>query len=574
MAAGGAITASAANRPAVSVAITGDAAKGRTYKAVKLADYTDVDESSTPFAVSVATVADPTIQTAAKSTLDAVLAPTVTNDDPMAYVAEHMSGDTSKDPEAYAGQLRDFVTALSKNADIKTQVTNSTISSVPDVNTQTPKFTFDDGIYLIEDAAPAASDAQTTLPILVSTKIGGVADANQPPFVTDEVKIKANYPGKPEKTTSQPSYNVGDLVDFTIKSTVPTYTNYDPATYVLHVNDKLSKGLSYSESLMDPKVSIDGTDLVLGTDYTIATTATQDPTAGPVSMTFNFDNFMRGKITSKDFSLAGKQIVITYKAILNDEAISVIYPNGSTTPTGSVHNDANVEFSNDPSDGNGGNTGKTPEGSTPVYTFKLQVNAVDKITSRPLEGAKFTVKSLNGAQLSFVEIKDNSGAVIAYRTPLPAELSDPSVTKVSEIVSPANGEMHIDGLREGTFTVKETGAPTKDIDGNPTSKYKLLSTEDFDGKIAATYKADKTLDTLDYSMARQDLPGLATLIDAQNGIFQVAHVTSLAQLPLTGAYGVTFLVSLGAILVLAGGSLYLVARKKGQLSAADAPASL
>lgn len=560
MAVCGAQVANAANstgRDDVSISVTGEATKDRTYHAIKLADYSNIDASQTPVTLTVTTVGDATVKAAASSALTGI--GVTTNDDPMSYVADHMGLD-SRTGTAYAGTLRDFVMKLSQNPDIITAMGASTITASSTLvdGVQAARFTgLEDGVYLIEDSSAPAAGAINTLPILLSTKVGGLG-ANQPQGVTDTVEVKANYPGKPDKSTSKASYNVGDLVDFTIKTTVPTYTNYVEGTYVLKVNDTLSKGLSYSASRMGATVSIDGHDLTMGTDYTINTEATSDPNPGPVSFAFDLSPYMKGRIHASDFSLAGKQIVIKYKAILNEDAVSVIYPNGADTPQGSVHNDAKVTFTNDPSDTNGGKVSETPDGTSLVYTYKLQINKVDKASDKPLEGARFTVSGVNG-DLSFIKQADGS-----YRTPMPGETG-----AVGYVESPANGEIKIEGLSEGTYKITETQAPTKDVDHNATNKYKLIAGSNFDAAINATYKSDKTLDTLSYSLSRRDAAGLASLMNASKGVFKVQNVQSLSQLPLTGAYGIAFLVSVGLLLIVGGGALYLVARKRDQNADVD-----
>lgn len=552
MAVGGARTANAANgtgRSDVSISVTGEATKGRTYKALKLADYDNVDTSQTPTSLSVDTVDNKDIEEAASKALTDI--GRTTADDPMAYVAEHMLD--SQTGEAYAGTLRDFVMKLAQNEKITGAIGGSSISATSDGNVA--KFTgLEDGIYLIMDVDDPAEGTLNTLPILVSTKVGGLTDAQQPKGATDTVAVKANYPGKPAKSTSKPSYNVGDLVDFKIETTVPTYTNYKESTYVLKVSDALSKGLSYSASRMDPVVKIDGTPLTSGTDYSIDASPTVDPNPGPFSFTFDLSAYMKNKIHAGDFSLAGKKIVITYNAILNDEAISVLYPDGADVPAGTVHNDAKVTFTNDPNASSDGNTSTTPEGKTDVYTYKLQVNKVDKVTDRPLEGARFTLAA-NGKTLTFVKQADGS-----YRTPLPGETGGNAYVE-----SPGDGAIKINGLSEGTYTITETQAPTKDVDHNATSKYKLIAGTDFDASITATYKDDKSLDTLAYTLSRKDTPGLASLQDGSKGIFKVQNIQSLTQLPLTGSYGITFLIAVGLLMVFGGGLLYLHARKKDEV---------
>lgn len=560
MAVGGAQIASAVNatgRDDVSVSITGEATKGRTYNAIKLADYSYVDASGSQTLVSVATVNDTNIKVAASAALQK--SGKTTSEDPMSYVADHMGLD-SRTPTAYAGDLRNFLMKLVQEDVIKSAISTSSISatSASVGSDQVAKFTgLEDGIYLIEDSSAPAEGALNTLPILVSTKVGGLADSQQPSGVTDTVEVKANYPGKPKKTSSKPSYNVGEVVDFKIESTVPTYTNYKANTYVLRIKDTLSKGLSYSASRMSTVITVDGTPLVEGVDYSLIAAPTADPLPGPFSFTFDLSAYMQNKIHDNDYSLAGKSIVITYNALLNDEAISVIYPDGSNVPSGKVHNNASVTFTNDPNDSSeGGKTSQTSNGSTNIYTYKMQINKVDKASDLPLEGAQFTVTDSDDKVLAFVKQADGS-----YRTTMPGETG-------SEFVeSPANGQIKINGLGDGVYKIAETKAPTKDVDGNPTSKYKVIPGTNFGASIVATYGEDDALDTLHYETTA-DLAGLSSLIDDQNGIFKVVNIQAFYQLPMTGAYGIAFLVTVGVLLIIGGGLVYFRTRKNNQSTVA------
>jgi fimbrial isopeptide formation D2 family protein/LPXTG-motif cell wall-anchored protein len=570
LAVGGAQVASAA-RPAVSITVKGAATSNRTYKAIKLADYTAVDTTSTPTSVTVATVSQ--VESYTKTALNSTLGGSGTNEDPMSYVADHWGND-SRTPEGYAGQLRNFLTKLSQDTGFQGLITASSLTSTATTvadpsgaSVPAAQFTgLDDGIYMIEDAGTADPKGQNTLPILVSTKVGGLTDAQQPGGVADTVDVKATFPGKPKKSTSKNSYNVGDLVDFKIETTVPTYTNYQESTYVLKVSDTLSKGLTYDKNLLDAKVSIDGgTPLVLGTDYTIndGLTAPATEAKGPHTFTFDLSAYMQAKIHAADYSLAGKSIVITYKAIMNEEAIDVIYDGGDvpSATAAPVHNDAKVTFTNDPNDQTGGKTGESEPGTTNVYTYKMQIKKVDKTSDQPLETAEFNVKDHDGNVMTLLDLGNGS-----YRPLLPSEKTTPlPASAKTTVVTPSNGVITINGLSDGTYTITETKAPVKDVDGNATSKYKLVAGSDFNAKIAATYDSStKKLDTLAYSIDGGNAAGLASVADSAKGVFKMQNVSSLAQLPLTGAYGIGFLVGVGVLLIAAGSLLYFRARKNAR----------
>ena len=197
--------------------------------------------------------------------------------------------------------------------------------------------------------------------------------------------------------------SIGDLVNYELATEVPDMTGYNKYFFV--INDTLSDGLTFNASSV--AVTLNGIDLVNGTDYEVQTGA--DAVAGGVAYTFQivFKNFISRK------NDAGKDIVVTYNATLDNDAVITNAGNPNT---------ANLVYSNDPNcsytGGTAGNpdgpdepsggdvTGETPDQTVTTFTTAIKITKIDQ-DNRPLKGAKF---KLEGTSVNTVLV---SGATFA-----------------------------------------------------------------------------------------------------------------------------------------------------------------
>ena len=227
------------------------------------------------------------------------------------------------------------------------------------------------------------------------------------------------------------------------------YTSYE---FVF--TDELSKGLTFNN---DVKVTVDGADAAV-------VTATATPaTTGNSAYTFTVSDFI-------DYAAkAGKDIVVTYSATVNENAI---LENLSTGDTNTVY----LEFSNDPKDTS--KKGKTPEEQTVTYTTEIKVVKVDgndKTTT--LQNAKFKLEPKTAAET--------------------AEYLINGTTKGNEEVTDANGEILFSGLKPGNYILTETEAPANynKLD-NPIS-IGIVATRKADGSFDYTYTGDASVTVVD-----------------------------------------------------------------------------
>ncbi|TPF92185.1 hypothetical protein BW14_09800 [Bifidobacterium sp. UTBIF-68] len=428
----------------------------------------------------------------------------------------------------WAGQLRDFVTALAKSDDFQNGI--KTDGGIPTAGTYTAAEDgqsgvisgLQPGLYLVIDST-STDPATVSIPMLVATKVNGLSIKgqtqgevnlkNQTPTFTKGVSLTAD--GTPADHVAA---SFGDTVYYTLTTEVPVTTGYDD--FVFTVKDTLPAGIVYKAD--SAKVSVDGAEAV-------APALTQDGQA----LTFD----LSGQI--KDQTKAGKKIVVTYAAELTSDA--KVY-------TDSIQNKnaATLTYSKTPSSVAGEAQTGTLDASAYVFTGKFSITKKDK-ADNPLTGAEFQVfkggwsddaaaTDPETTPLKFVKVKDG-----VYK------LADSDDTGTVDTIPAGTAELQ--GL-EGYFTVKETKTPSPEYsDGlKPTFVVGLHSDWNTpkDAVAQATYKMNSG-DPFD-------------LVDLHVDIFTVHNVKNITELPLTGAAGTVLFVVVAALL--AGSAVTVYAKSR------------
>lgn len=211
-----------------------------------------------------------------------------------------------------------------------------------------------------------------------------------------------------------PSYGVGDLVDYELLSQTPDFTGYqiDPTmqdakkTRQYAISDTMSKGLDY--------VAVKTVQLYTKNSHSDGSVSwTLDKTLNPsmdydVNVTDNADavgDYAGGKTVSVDLKRyvnkaadstlatsnaeipANQKVVVIVQCRLNKNA-----PISTSAQPQGIKNKSSLTFSSDPSDSSLAT--KIPGGETEVYTFQLNLHKVDaKDSSKNLQGAMFTVQA-------------------------------------------------------------------------------------------------------------------------------------------------------------------------------------
>lgn len=326
------------------------------------------------------------------------------------------------------------------------------------------------GYYFVTSSTGALCNLTTTNPNVT------IHDKNDIPF---------------NKVDDQDSVDVGQTVNYTITGKVPDYTGFTTYTYL--ITDTMSGGLTFKK---DVKVTVGGTDVTdaCTVDYDVEGNANKFTVSIPV----------------KSYTI-GKEIKVTYSAVVNENAVAKIEKNSAV-----------LEYSSDPTN-NTTHMTTLPEEET-VYSAKIVIDKYeDGNQSTKLAGATFVLYKEETPGNTKKYYKWNEGDKKVEWIMDKAQ----ATTKVTD----GSGATSFDGLADGTYYLEETVAP----DG-----YNLLT-------------APVTV-TVDGSTATEGDLSALTVTE------EVANNTG-AELPSTGGMGTTIFYVLGSILVI-GAAVLLVTKKR------------
>lgn len=406
---------------------------------------------------------------------------------------------------------------------------------------------------------------------------------------------------------------IGDEVTFVVdKIKVPNTKRYEDH-FVFVMNDQLPEGMTFMEI---KSIKIGETTLTKDTNYTV-TAKTGEGNYGPytkpetAAAAVTAEGGQAIKVVFNDFknyvesnNLIGEEIVITYTAVVNDDAVY-----GDT----GNENEVTFDFSNDPNHDYDGDEfgendpkGTTPESKTITFVTALQIfkytntGADGSQTKTPLAGAEFEIsgtaynialttgqkyvlssetvvesdtvkveKDSNGQAIPYWELKDGSftktnpntvgmnttqyvNPEVTYKlVSFTEEVRTPEEAKIT-VVSNKEGIINVSGLKPGEYTVKETKAP----DG-----YNKIDTE---FKLVIDWDRTAALDNTNGSggfSIGSDSTG-EWRMTGDGALFQIEILNqSGSLLPSTGGIGTTIFYVVGGILVIGAGIL-LVAKKR------------
>lgn len=256
---------------------------------------------------------------------------------------------------------------------------------------------------------------------------------------TNTVNLKTEAPSI-EKTADKTTVNIGDVVKYTVKGSIPDTTGY--AQYVYKIHDELSTGLDFVNDAKGTalgagattvNVTVAFTDNSVTAAGTTPTVATLD-TANNRKMSLDLSAWVRDNQANK-----GKEFTVTYYAKVNKDAVVT------------EKNNAQLEYGNNPTD----TTTTTPsEAKTPTYP--LDILKTKKDSNVKLAGAKFSLytseaDAKNGTNPIKVTGKNGNYVVDSNSTTTEFE----SVENIEE----KGYNLRVNGLAEGTYYLVETKAP-------------------------------------------------------------------------------------------------------------------
>ncbi len=473
-----------------------------------------------------------------------------------------------------------------------------------------------DGYYFIKDTTKnldGENGSDSLSKYLLSVVKNTTIVAKDIGLVPDKSILVAQGEGEQFIQVKAGTAAIGDEVTFVVdKIMVPNTKRYEDH-FVFVMNDQLPEGMTFMEI---KSIKIGDKTLTKDTNYTVtaktgngAYAAYTKPESAAAAVTAEggqaikvvFNDF---KKYVEDNNLIGQEIVITYTAVVNDDAVY-----GDT----GNENEVAFDFSNDPNHDYDGDEfgendpkGTTPESKTITFVTALQIfkytntGAEGSQTKTPLAGAEFEIsgtaynialttgqkyvlssetvvesdtvkveKDSNGQAIPYWELKDGSftktnpntvgmnttqyvNPEVTYKlVSFTEEVRTPEEAKIT-VVSNKEGIINVSGLKPGEYTVKETMAP----DG-----YNKIDTE---FKLVIEWNRDNALkdDNANggFSLGRESTEGWT--MDTDGALFKIEILNqSGSLLPSTGGIGTTIFYVVGGILVIGAGIL-LVAKKR------------
>lgn len=370
---------------------------------------------------------------------------------------------------------------------------NNITASLQPVTAKSTTVTFENlplGYYLVDSSTGALCSLNTT-----DTDVT-IEEKNAAPTVEKKVQEDSKI-GATDEYGESNTADIGQTVNF--KTTITAQAGAQ--NYVLH--DKMDKGLTFSGSV---SVTKGNQTFTTPTDYNLVVstpTAIEDGCTFEIVFTSDFCNKLK----------AGDEIVVTYSATLNEEA--VIAGDGNKNETWLKYGDSSV----------------TTHKTTTTKTYEIPVFKYTKKTAENKTGllnAEFTLsKNTDGTNpIKLVDIT-NGAAEGKYRVAKTGE-----ATTTDKVITPATGKFTIQGLDADIYYLTETKQP----DG-----YNKLSKA---VKIVIDEKGNITVD---------DKTPSTELVEVEN--------KSGSILPSTGGMGTTLFYIFGAILVI-GSGVVLITKKR------------
>lgn len=364
------------------------------------------------------------------------------------------------------------------------------------------------GYYLIKDQDNSLGENDETYTefILKVVKNQTVAPKSNKP--TSEKKVKdINDSEGTTMTNWQDSadWDIGDKVPFQLKGTVAAdYDNYK--VYKMTFHDHESKGLTFNKDSV--KVYVDGKQVTDTSKYEVVTEGLKDGCTFEVKFA-DLKQILGVK--------AGSTITVEYESELNKNAVI-----GSEGNPNTMH----MEFSNNPNNEQGGETGKTPEDKVIVFTYKTIINKVDP-DGQPLKGAEFKLEKKVGEEwVEKAVVKNDAGTTFTFK-----------------------------GLDDGVYRLTETVTP---------EGYNTMNPNPLEFTILATHEetaVEPKLLTLSGNPKSGDVTFDSSL---ENGTLTTNIVNkSGSSLPETGGMGTTVLYAAGTLMILAAAA-FLVMKKKAE----------
>lgn len=405
------------------------------------------------------------------------------------------------------------------------------------------KITVPAGYYLLKDVTTVTDDA-LSLNILKVVKDVTVNPKADHPTVDKKIGTDISTGVAANEAT------IGDKVPFVIASKVPQMQGYTKYFFVL--NDSMTAGLTYNK---DVAIKI-GTTTLAADAYDV----TYDDTANTM------------KIVIKDFiqykSEAGKDIVVTYSATLNEKADLTQAGNKNTVKL-TYSNNPNVDYKGDNEPDTTDPVGVTPEHVTVTYSTKLQLTKVDGADHNvKLEGVEFQITgtSIKTAVSKGEYFKQDAAGTYYQLKDGTFTETDPTAETESKYVSTSVKYAKVTDTTEQTKMQKVTASGTTDANG-------LIT---FEGLGAGTYYITELKTLGGYNLLTAPITVTITATPSETGCSWTVSTNAAFEddmvkltvennkgsvLPITGGIGTTIFYVIGGLLV-CGAVVMAITKKK------------
>lgn len=328
-----------------------------------------------------------------------------------------------------------------------------------------------------------------------------------------EVFLKGQAPSI-DKTADAATVEIGQVVTYTIKGTIPDTTGYE--SYVYKIHDKLTAGLDFVNAQgLAPEDTNYEVSVKLGEGNPTTKTAVLSGDDNR-TMTLDLSEWIRNNQANK-----GQEFTVTYYAKVNANAVVT------------EKNSASLEYGNDPDN----TTTTTPsEAETPTYPLQIHKYARDNQNGY-LKDAIFRLYTTENDAKNDTNPIAVTGSNGNYTVDKTSKTYDMTSVE-SEISSGMN--LKLNGLAAGTYWLVETEAP----DG-----YNGIT-----APIKITITKSNDTDVNKWTISKGDDVENDKIIDIENSTGTI--------LPGTGGMGTVLFTVVGVVLALLIGASFVISRRK------------
>lgn len=280
----------------------------------------------------------------------------------------------------------------------------------------------------------------------------------------NSVALKSDLPTveKDSDVSATEGAVVGQVITYTVKTTIPNISGFDTQTYKFTLTDTLSSGLDFVKNTGETGVDVNYK--ITGTDVSSKLVGTLNP-ANERVMTVDLKDVV---IANQQHE--GKELVLTYQAKLNKGAVV------------ENHNEAKIEYSNDPT--NSESKVETTPDKEYTATYELKIKKIASDTNNYLAGAVFELHK-DTAKGTVVKVEGSDGKYV-YAADQDKTLTTEMTTIASKLEA-GEYNLSINGLKAGTYYLVEKTAPTGYNKIEPI-KVEIKPENQAEGTTAGTYK--------------------------------------------------------------------------------------